>query len=254
MRIPSYAGNLFYPAAAAGSVLRRWRDWLATLPQAFTSSVVLMNFPPFESLPDHLRGRSFAIVRGAWPNASEVGDELMSYWREWRTPEVDTFGSLPFARVAEISNDPTDPVPAGGTGLWMRALSDDTIDELIETTFDEGGRPLLIFSEVRHTAAPVADGESLTAVNERGALLLLEMLGVTPTPEVRTAVRGAITEAARRIGRDLTGQHYLNFVEGEQRRGGVELAFGVDARSRLAAVKSRLDPDGLFDHGLDALT
>jgi FAD/FMN-containing dehydrogenase len=247
-----YAGSLFYPATMAADVMRRWRDWLPSVPQAFTSSVALMNFPPFETVPEPLRGQSFAILHGALPTALDEGERLLGHWREWREPAMDLFGPLPMARVAEISQDPPEPVPGMGAGTWLRGLSDATVDAVIAATLPSGGPPALLFTEVRHTARPVRPGDDgLTALAEHDAPMLLATVGVTPTDEAKAAVAAAIDALAGRLGSDGTGRPYLNFAEGARRRQGVKAAFGPDAYRRLAAVKARLDPAGLFGYGLD---
>jgi len=249
-----YAGNLFYPASMAVEVMRRWRDWVPDVPESLTSSVVLMNYPPFEQVPAEVRGQSFAIVRGAHVGATEEAERLLAYWREWRPPLLDRFGTMPFGRIAEVSQDPTDPLPGVSTGLWLRGLSDGTIDQLVATTIPAGGPPRFIFSEVKHTARerPGAPG-SVSALTQAGATMMLELVALTPTPADQAAVHAVTAHLRQAIAADLTGRLYLNFLEGEERRSGVEAAIGPEALQRLASVKARLDPGHRFDHGLDVL-
>ena len=61
-----YAGNLYYPAAAAADVVERWSAWVADVPDELTSAVVLMNIPPAPDVPEAVRGRSWTILRGCW--------------------------------------------------------------------------------------------------------------------------------------------------------------------------------------------
>jgi hypothetical protein len=107
-----YAGNLLYPPELAGEVFARFREWVADVPDELTSAVVIMNFPPFEEVPEPVRGRSFAVVRGCWCGPLEEGAALIDEWRDWAPPALDLFGPMPFAQMAEISQDPVDPVPA----------------------------------------------------------------------------------------------------------------------------------------------
>jgi FAD/FMN-containing dehydrogenase len=247
-----YAGNLFYPVGMATEVMRRWRDWLPALPQSLTSSVSFMNFPVLDIVPEPLRGQSFAVVRGALPGPLEVGEGILAYWREWQPPVIDLFGPLPMARVAEVSQDPLDPLPVEVDGYWLRRLSDATIDELVTTAFPTDGPPPFLFVEIRHTALPASnEPESLIALATQDATMLLTSVAITPTLEAAAAVRATVDALLGRVAPDLTGRPYLNFVEGARRRERVEAALGIDAYRRLAALKSRLDPDDLFDHGLD---
>lgn len=248
-----YGGNLFYPTEMAGDVLRRWRDWLPTLPEDMTAGVALFNFPPIDDVPPPMRGRSFVLVRGAYDGPMEEGERLLSYWREWRTPEMDMFGPLPFDRIAEISMDPLDPLPAEVVGFWLGSLSDQSIDELIAGTFPAGEPPRILFTEMRHAGGALSRGtDTAAAFGNRDASILLEMVSVTPTRDDALAVRELTAEIRKRISADTTGGVYLNFVEGDDRRYGAKAGLGEESFRRLSEVKAAFDPDDVFDHGLDA--
>lgn len=247
-----YAGNLFYPAEMATEVMQRWRDWIETVPEDLTSAVTMLNFPPTDDVPEELRGASMVLVRGAYDGPAEEGERLLSHWRKWREPLIDQFGPLPFARIEEVSQDPLEPVPNEGTGLWLKGLGDNTIAELVEAMFPEDGEPLLVHTEIRHAGGALARGSGLSAFGNRNASMLLELVGVSPTPEDVLAIRSLIVGLADRIAADLTGGLYLNYAEGDERRHGVERGIGVEAARRLASVKAQLDPTNRFDHGLDA--
>lgn len=247
-----YAGNLFYPASMAVEVMTRWRDWLPTVPDDLTSAVTLLNFPGTDDVPEELRGESFVLVRGAYDGPAEEGDQLLAYWRDWRDPALDSFGPLPFARVAEISADPLEPVPYEGTGQWLRSLSDETIAELARAAFPQDRTPLLVQTELRHAGGAIArETAHPAAFGNRDAAILLELVGVTPSADEVAAVRALVTEVVGRVAADLTGGHYLNYLEGDDRRYGVARGTAPGAYPRLAALKAQLDPDNLFDHGLD---
>ncbi|MFD0474853.1 FAD-binding oxidoreductase [Nonomuraea thailandensis] len=57
-----YAGALYWPIGRAEEVLRRWRDWTATVPDTVTSLGRLLRFPPLEDIPEPFRGRSLVAV------------------------------------------------------------------------------------------------------------------------------------------------------------------------------------------------
>ena len=247
-----YGGTLYYPASMAPQVMRRWRDWLPTVPDALTAAVTLSNFPDLEDVPEDLRGQSFVLVRGAYDGPAEDGDRLLAYWRDWRDPVRDDFGPLPFSRIDEISQDPLEPVAYEGTGLWLGSLGDDTITELVQATFPEDGTPLLVQTELRHAGGAIARGTARPAAfGNRDATILLELVGVTETDSDVAAVRALIKDVEERIAADLTGGHYLNYVEGEDRRHGVARGTTPGALQRLAALKSQVDPTNVFNHGLD---
>src|SRR5690606_6510973 len=218
-----YGGNLYYPAEMAKEVMTRFREWIKTTPEELTSSVVLMNYPPIPEVPDFLRGQSFVRVRGAYTGDMEVGEELMKYWREWKTPAFDMFGPLPLTRVAEISNDPQDPVGAFVTGVWLKDLSDEAIDTIIRYALD----PRITISEIRH----VGDGaisrvdKHANAYGNRDASLVLELIAITPTQDMWLAADAYAREYKQALEGHLTGGVYINFLEGDERQARTKDAF-----------------------------
>jgi FAD/FMN-containing dehydrogenase len=241
-----YGGNLYYPAEMAKEVMTRFREWIKTTPEELTSSVVLMNYPPIPEVPDFLRGQSFVQVRGAYTGDMEVGEELMKYWREWKTPAFDMFGPLPLTRVAEISNDPQDPVGAFVTGVWLKDLSDEAIDTIIRYALD----PRITISEIRH----VGDGaisrvdKHANAYGNRDASLVLELIAITPTQDMWLAADAYAREYKQALEGHLTGGVYINFLEGDERQARTKDAFTAENYQRLRAIKAKYDPENVFSH------
>lgn len=243
-----YGGNLLYPAEDAADVLARWREWIATVPDELTSGVTLMNFPPFEEVPEPVRGRSFAIVRGCYCGPVEEGAALIDSWREWRAPALDMFGEMSFRDAATISNDPVDPIPAMATGRWLADLDDEVIDALIAAVYPRGGPPPVIFAEVRHCGGAISSGPA-AAYGNRDAELLLEVVGIAPSPEAHEALRAHVDRLYDALGPHLTGGAYLNFLEGDEKR--ALTSAGIGDVDRLRAVKSSVDPENVFRFGVD---
>ncbi len=247
-----YGGNLIYPVEAAREVLARYREWVACVPDGLTSSVVLMNFPPIPDVPEFLRGQSFVMVRGCYCGPIQEGEVLVRHWREWRTPLVDDFKAMPFGQVAFISNDPVDPVPAKSTGAWLRELTDGAVDVLIQYTVPTDGPPTLMFAEVRHAGGAigrVAPDEG--AYSHRDAGFSLQMVGFTPSEGARRDFETYTDRFKGDLGSYLTGGVYINFLEGEEARKRTRDAYSPEAYRRLAALKARMDPGNVFNHGLD---
>jgi FAD/FMN-containing dehydrogenase len=94
-----YAGNLIYPGSMAADVLRRWRDWLPSLPEALTSAVTVLNYPDIDEVPEAFRGKPFVHVRGAFDGPAEEGAALMEYWRTTKSqPDACETEDFPFCR------------------------------------------------------------------------------------------------------------------------------------------------------------
>lgn len=242
-----YAGNLFYPITAAKEVYARFREWIANAPDELTTSVSLMNYPPIPDVPEFLRGQSFVIVRGAYTGRMEDGEELLRYWREWQAPVIDMFGPLPFTQADKISNDPVDPMPAFVTSIWLKDLDDEAVDTILEYMNPASG---LIFTEVRYVgggAIARVDPDS-AAYSNRDASLVMETVGVAPTPEIFQALDAYANAYKKALEPHATGRVYMNFLEGEEKQRRTKDAYRPENYRRLTIIKAKYDPQNVFSH------
>jgi hypothetical protein len=243
-----YAGNLLYPVEMAGDVMSRYRDWITTLPDEMTTSIVLLNVPPLPTMPEPLRGKSFAVVRGCYTGDLAAGAALIDDWRAWRAPAIDMFGPLSFSQSAMISQDPEDPSPAVVSGAWLRELDDATLETLMNFTVPQGGPPLIVMTEVRHIGGAVSRGDvGRAAYGNRDAELLLELVSITPTPEIGAAAHAHIAAMKAALGPAIRGA-YMNFLEGEEAHERLAEGFSPETLQRLRALKAAWDPENRFCH------
>lgn len=246
-----YGGNLYYSADLAREVLQRYREWIRTAPEALTSSVVLMNYPPIPQLPEAVRGKSFVIIRGCYVGSLEKGAELLQSWREWKTPLIDDFKPMPFRQVAKISSDPVKPSAGHITGGWMHALSDAAIDTLIEYALPSNGPCAITMAEVRHLGGATARTVVPAAFSHRDAELLLFVSGMAPSPEAAARLDACTSQMKQALGPALTGGVYLNFVHGSEAHERTQDGYAPAALRGLRQLKARLDPENVFRYSYD---
>lgn len=245
-----YAGNLLYPAELAPEVFDRFGEWVADVPDELTSAVAIMNYPPIDEVPEPVRGRSFAVIRGCWCGPVEEGQRLLDDWRDWREPAIDLFGPMPFGEMAAISQDPVDPLPAVVTSDSLPRLDPAVADILIRHTLPSAGPPELIFTEVRHGGGALAADGGAGRRALRDVAFFTHAAGIVdPTDPRRVADHVASLREAMAPHR--SAHAYLNFLEGDERRARTPEAFSADEWVRLQAVKASVDPDGRFGYGLD---
>jgi FAD/FMN-containing dehydrogenase len=247
-----YGGNLFYPIHMAAEVYAQYRRWIAGAPDELTSSVVLMNYPPFPQVPEFLRGQSFAMLRVSFCGPVQQGEELMKYWRAWQAPLRDDVKAMPFSQVAAISNDPVDPVASCSSGAWLSDLGEEVADILFRYVVLRNAPPLLMFAETRHAGGAISRVDpGAAAFGNRDALYSLQVVGAAPTRPVWAAVRHHIAELKRELSAHLHGGVYLNFLEGDEAVVRTRQGFSPGAFNRLRQLKTRYDPQNLFSHGYD---
>lgn len=246
-----YAGDLLYPAEDAAAVLDAWAAWVADVPEALTSAVVLMNYPPLEDVPEAIRGRSFAIVRGCWSGDLDEGRRLLDAWRSTMPPVVDLWEEMAFAECDRISKDPVDPMPAVTSGGWLRGVDASTAATLVEATFGSDGPPPFVFSDIRHLGGAVARGDrDATVLGHRDQPFLFHVVGAPvhhTVAELADRQAGLKAELARRT---VAGGTYLNFVSHDERRRTCSDAVDPRHRAGVTDVQRRMDPDGMLRYGV----
>lgn len=247
-----YGGNLVYPMEQAQNVLARYRDWIQSVPDELTSSIALMNLPDLPMVPEFLRGRSVVMVRGCYCGPIEEGEALMQSWRDWQTPFADVFGPMPFSQVATISNDPEGPIPAHSTGAWLQELSDEAIGIISRYVASQNGPPPILMADIRHAGGAISRVDPNTAAyGNREASLIMQLVGLTPTPEAEQGFRHYTTQFTSELQPYLTGTVYMNFLEGEESRERVKDGFSPEAYRRLTDLKATYDPDNRFSFGMN---
>jgi len=239
-----YAGNLLYPIENAKEVFVHYREWITSAPDELTSSIAIMNFPPIPQVPDFLRGKSFAIVRGCYTGAIEKGAELLQWWRDWQAPIVDDFKAIPFTMADTISNDPVDPSPAQVSSAWLREISDDMLDVMLKY----GAAPsAFTVVEIRHAGGAIARVKpDANAYGNRTATHILEMIAITPSPEAHNFALDQIKEFKKALQPYSTGGVYINFLEGAEKWEETKKAFSPENYQRLRVLKAKYDSKNRF--------
>ncbi|GAB3193745.1 FAD-binding oxidoreductase [Nesterenkonia suensis] len=250
-----YAGNLFYPLDAVGEVFERYVAWSDQAPAELTSAFNITAFPPLEIVPEPLRGQTFVIVRGCWAedprDGTGSGKTWVDAWRTWRTPLMDTWGTIPFARSAEISMDPVDPLPAASSGRWLAQIDGEVLAAMVEAVCGGRSPSPVLFAELRHAGGAIRADRPEVSFAARQGDRMLELVGLVTGPAADADLEARFTTIWRRLNEHLAPlSGYLNFVEGHERVDVTRQAFDAETRRRLQTVKRRFDPQDLFRHGV----
>ena len=171
-----YAGALFWPIERASEVLRAWREWIETVPEACESLGRMLQLPDVPFLPENVRGRSFVLVEVAITGSAEAAAALVRPLRDLG-PEIDTVATMPPSELSVVHMDPEDALPYSGEGILMTDLPPAAIDGMVDTFV---GSPLL-HVEVRHlggAAARRSAGPWRAGRHRRAVRLLHVRLGV----------------------------------------------------------------------------
>jgi len=125
-----YAGALFFDTPHIEQAFRAYVDWTAGTDPRITTSAAIVRFPPFDMVPEPLRGRRLLSVRFAYPGPTAEGERLAAPLRAFAPVHLDGLGELPAAEIARIHNDPTEPAPAWVSGSMLAAVDQDFANAL----------------------------------------------------------------------------------------------------------------------------
>ncbi|HEU4657553.1 MAG TPA: FAD-binding oxidoreductase [Capillimicrobium sp.] len=236
-----YAGAMFFEPAAAADVLHAWNELLPALPDELTSWATILQFPPAPEVPEALRGRSFAVVLGAFLGSEADGRALLAPVRELG-PAIDTFAMQPPIALAELAMDPPDPLPYLGAHRLTGALPAAAIDELVAVAGPASGSPLAMV-QLRHLGGALARrapdaGARATLPGE----ISMFAVGAAGDPSSTAAVAETLQAVDAALAPHAAGL-YSNFVEVAA---DASAFFDAETWSRLRSVKRRYDPADLF--------
>jgi FAD/FMN-containing dehydrogenase len=238
----AFAGWLIWPMERAGEVLGAWAEWTRDLPEEVTSVGRLLQLPPIPELPEPLRGRQIVVVEAAYLGDEASGRELLRPLLDLG-PEIDTFATVPARALTELHRDPPGPVPGAGDGWMLDAFDAAAATAIVDAAAMDGTAPL-VSVEIRHLEGalgrPDPNGGVLSHLE---APYVMYSVGALMGPVTAAAVEarvGAIRDAASAW---LSKSTFFNFADGDVDPSDL---YPAGAFGRLAAIRSQVDPDGLF--------
>lgn len=244
-----YGGSLFFDTPLLQPGLEAWRAWLYTVPDEITSTAVMVRLPDLPMLPPPLRGKHVLSIRVTSTGPAEEAEELVRPLRAIGEPLLGGFGVLPYAEIASINNDPTDPSPHRNRGTLLDDLDQETIAGVVATAGPDAELPLVV--EFRHLGGALARPPVVpNAVGNRDAGFTATMISGLSAPEPEPAELDRITALQDRVTEALsarsTGGRLFTFLGGSASPDEVRGAFDPDAYDRLTAIKQRVDPGNVF--------
>ena len=157
---------------------------------------------------------------------------------------MDSMRPLRPSEIGEVTQEPTDPMPALEHSMLLTGLDDDAIDSLLAVVGDPRTSPLMM-TQIRGLGGAFAECSPADgAVRPVPEPFMLLSVGVPAVPEeLARAIPQAFGTLDTALARLASGHRMPNFA-GAQQAG----AAGYDAArlDRLRAIKRRRDPRGVI--------
>lgn len=242
-----YGGTLVYPEESVREALVFYRDWIRTVPDELTSAFASVKFPDLEQVPQAFRGKTLALVTGAFAGSAAEGEPCIQPWLDWQMPIDNAFREMPFSEVGTITNDPVDPVAEYGSSDMFDDLSDEAIDVIVRHVTDPTS-PLTL-NVLRHAAGAIARfPPNATAIANRDAWLYLLMAGEAPDAQALATLKDYVQRYRTALQPHARGGVWMNFMNGngDSARERIGEAYPPETLKRLREVKAKYDPDNMF--------
>lgn len=238
------AGLLLYEPDWGRELLRLTRDFMVDAPEEFGPALAYLTVPADEELPAELHRRFVSSIALCYTGPLAEGEQLIEPFREL-DPIADLIGPMLYADWQCAIDD-----PPGYRNWWTAEYLHVVSDEAIDVMHDHSlavptPTPSMSFI-VPWGGAVARAGEDETPMTQRDASWVVHPYASVERPD---EVEGAIAWARgfrEEIRRYASGGLYLNFVAEDEGEWGVRAAFGEYKYDRLAAIKSRYDPENVF--------
>jgi len=236
-----WAGVALFEAASAHDVLRTFRDTMNDAPDPLSLACAFITAPDDAEVPTKLRGRPAIALLGMWAGDVTDGERALAPIRALG-PDADFFGPTDYADFQCSVDD-----PPGYRNYWTAEnvvdLPDAAIDAVVRRAIHLQPGPSQLFI-VAWGGAVRRFGADHSPLAGRDARFIVHPLLLWEQPaddERNRALARAFRDDLRRWS---TGATYPNFL-GDEGATRMSAAYGASAQ-RLAAIKARWDPHGLF--------
>ena len=242
---PAVLGGLvLHPAERGPELLRLFRDVMTDAPEGLGLAFAYLTAPDEADVPAELRGKPAAMVAGMYAGPLGEGKEALRELRAFGPPAADYFEPTTYAEFQSSLDD-----PPGYRNHWtaehLPALDDAAIEAISRRAAEIPASPSRLFivpwggavSRVGPETSPLAGRGSAVVVHP---LLLWEDAA---EDERMLALGRAFRED---LAPFASGVAYLNFL-GDEGAARLRAGFEGDSYARLARVKAKWDPDGVFN-------
>ena len=240
------AGLIIYPLDAAADVLRFYRDFTASTPEELGALAVFRLAPPAPFIPKELHGKPVLAILVCYVGDVEEGERVVQPLRDFGTPIIDAIKRKPFA----AHNSSLDAgQPSGMHYYWKSEYATEIADDAIETLVAFAANmtsPNSRLAVFQLGGAIQRYDEQAMAVSHRNAEYVIAINTGWADPQD--------TEKQIQWTRDLwtairpfsSGGVYVNFLSDDDGEDRVRAAYGATKFERLGQLKSKYDPQNLF--------
>jgi FAD/FMN-containing dehydrogenase len=232
-------GMVIHPLEKAPEVLRFFRDFTRTAPDALIAVASLLTAPD---------GAPVVALIACYNGPQAEGEKVLQPLRTFGPPLVDQIGPMAYTALQHML---VEGFPPGQQNYWksnfLRDLSDDAIAVIVDG-FKRAPAPTSAVAIEYIGGAVSRVRDDATAFNHRHSPYNLLIIGIWPNAADNAANIRWVREFWDAAQPFSSGGVYVNYLgqtadEGAER---IKEAYGVAKYERLLALKKQYDPTNLF--------
>ncbi len=242
-------GEIYYPLARAGEILRAYRDWSSGLSDETSTILRLLAPPPGQNVPAALKGKKTCMI-GLCHADPQTADAVLQPLNSFGEPLLRNVKRRTISDMAQL--DPASHLSASPTysGVeFLEALSDEVIDQLVAVA-NTMIPPLMQLEVQQLGGALLRWGAEDGAFHASTAPYLLHLVSPATLKTSMDELAKVTRQAFDTVGDVFTGEAYYNFLRWNEKER-VPQAFGEAEFQRLGEIKARYDPDNVFSLNLN---
>jgi FAD/FMN-containing dehydrogenase len=235
-----FGGSLVFPVEAAVPVMSAAFALARDVPE-LGLDIGMMRFPDLDVMPPHLRGRTVASVMLVHVGDQATGQAHADRLLAVAEPIANALTVFTIGQLAAVAGEPVDPMPTADFGATIGTDDDAFAAEFVEA-FVAGAEHGLMRCGLRAMGGATAEelGAEFAAVGAIRAPLLLNAGVLLMNPAIDPV-------AALQPLHDLAARHgVIGGVPSMLGAGPLADAYPPAVLERLAAVKRRVDPEGII--------
>jgi FAD/FMN-containing dehydrogenase len=236
-----------YPEEQAEAILPRWRDIMATAPEALSGYAEFSTIPEDPGFPAEAWGRRVVTLAHVYDGPAAEGEAVSAPLRALGPMVADFSGRMPYRAIQSLY-DPLFPKGRDRCywkSTYLRDPDDGTIRAIVRGL---ARRPSeMTFASIwKFGGAVQRVPADATAFGDRSMPFMLSLDAIWSEAAADGANIGWVRDLWTEMQAHSTGRLYLNFPGHGEGEDLVRSALGDATYRRLQAVKRRFDPDNLF--------
>lgn len=239
------AGLVLYPMEQAAEVLRFYREYSATAPDALGTMAMLRHAPPAPYLPPEIHGKPVVGIVVSYVGDGALGEQLVRPLKEFGSPLVDLIRHKRYTAHQMMFDS---GVPSGNHYYWkseyLSSISDEAIDTMI-TFCERLSSPLTMVLLFQLGGAISRVAVDATAAAHRDAGYVLNIATNWTDVENSPGHIAWTRDFWSAMQPYAAGGVYVNFLSQDEGEARVRAAYGANY-ARLVALKNKYDPANVF--------